>query len=91
VTASRLLPNSRLLSYAGWGHTAFFSAGNFCVDSAVTRYLLTTRVPAAGTVCQPDSSPFEPLSAARRSDAEAGAAFHAGAVPPAVRRALHAD
>jgi pimeloyl-ACP methyl ester carboxylesterase len=90
VTASRLLPNSRLLSYAGWGHTAFFSAGNFCVDSAVTTYLLTTRVPPAGTVCRPEGSPFEPLSAARRSGAEAGAAFHAGAVPPAVRRALHA-
>ena len=40
VAASRLLPNSRLLSYAGWGHAAYL-AGNFCVDSAVTRYLVT--------------------------------------------------
>jgi pimeloyl-ACP methyl ester carboxylesterase len=92
VTASRLLPNSRLLSYAGWGHTAFFSAGNFCVDNYVTRYLLTNQVPAAGTVCRPEGSPFEPLTAVQRSAAEvdAGAAFHAGAIPTTVRRALHA-
>ncbi|MCW2701803.1 MAG: hypothetical protein JWQ45_3338 [Blastococcus sp.] len=91
VTASRLLPNSRLLSYAGWGHTAFFSAGSFCVDNYVTRYLVSNRVPPAGTVCQPDGSPFEPLSVAARSDAAAGPALHAGAIPTAVRRALHAD
>ena len=29
-----LLPNSTLLTYAGWGHTAFGS-GNYCVDSTV--------------------------------------------------------
>jgi hypothetical protein len=64
VAASQLLPGSRLLSYAGWGHTAYFSAGNFCVDSHVTRYLLTGDVPAAGTVCEPEGSPFGPTSAA---------------------------
>jgi pimeloyl-ACP methyl ester carboxylesterase len=62
VKASRLLPNSRLLSYAGWGHTAFFG-GNYCIDAHVTRYLLTQQTPAAGTVCQPTSSPFESLTA----------------------------
>jgi pimeloyl-ACP methyl ester carboxylesterase len=67
VAASRLLPNSRLLSYAGWGHTAFFSAANYCVDSKVTRYLVTTRTPARGTVCQPEGSPFGPTSAALAS------------------------
>jgi pimeloyl-ACP methyl ester carboxylesterase len=62
VKASRLLPNSRLLSYAGWGHTAFFG-GNYCIDSHVTRYLLTKQTPAAGTVCQPTFTPFETMNA----------------------------
>jgi hypothetical protein len=59
VRASHLLPGSRLLSYAGWGHTAYLK-GNFCVDEAVTTYLATTRTPARGTVCQPEGSPFGP-------------------------------
>jgi pimeloyl-ACP methyl ester carboxylesterase len=88
-TASKLLPNSRLLSYAGWGHTAYLNAGNFCVDSLVTRYLLTGRVPPEGTVCQPEGSPFGPESASARDQGAAGVA--AAAVPAAVRRALHAD
>jgi pimeloyl-ACP methyl ester carboxylesterase len=54
VGASRLLPNSRLLSYAGWGHVAFHLQHNACVDQRVTDYLLTARPPAPGTVCQPD-------------------------------------
>jgi pimeloyl-ACP methyl ester carboxylesterase len=89
VTASRLLPNSRLLSYAGWGHAAYFIAGNYCVDSKVTQYLLTGRLPAAGTVCRPEGSPFGPMSAAALRKAQAGAVLHAVAVPEAVRRALH--
>jgi pimeloyl-ACP methyl ester carboxylesterase len=89
VAASELLPNSRLLSYAGWGHTAYIGAGNYCVDTHVTRYLLTGRVPAAGTVCQPEGSPFGPTSAATQRKARAGAALTAGTVPAAVRRALH--
>ena len=88
-TASKLLPNSRLLSYAGWGHTAYLQAGNFCVDSLVTTYLLTSRVPPEGTVCQPEGSPFGPESASARDQAVTG--LTAAAVPEAVRRALHAD
>ncbi len=84
--AARLLPNSRLLTYAGWGHTAFFS-GNFCVDAEVTRYLLTTTVPARGTVCQPAGSPFGRLSARSSASAELTAAI-AGTLPLPVRRAL---
>jgi pimeloyl-ACP methyl ester carboxylesterase len=91
VAASQLLPGSRLLSYAGWGHTAFFSAGNFCVDSHVTRYLVTGDVPAAGTVCEPEGSPFGPTSAATPEDTRARTAVTAAAVPEAVRRALHAQ
>jgi pimeloyl-ACP methyl ester carboxylesterase len=88
-TASKLLPNSRLLSYAGWGHTAYLQAGNFCVDSLVTTYLLTSRVPPEGTVCRPEGSPFGPESASARDQAATG--LTAAAVPAAVRRALHAD
>jgi pimeloyl-ACP methyl ester carboxylesterase len=90
VAASQLLPNSRLLSYAGWGHVAYFAAGNYCVDSHVTQYLLTGQVPAAGTVCQPEGSPFGPMSAATLDRAQAAAGLHAVTVPAAVRRALHA-
>jgi pimeloyl-ACP methyl ester carboxylesterase len=90
VAASQLLPGSRLLSYAGWGHTAYFSAGNFCVDSHVTRYLVTGDVPAAGTVCEPEGSPFGPTEAATPEDTRARTAVNAAAVPEAVRRALHA-
>lgn len=59
VVAARLLPRSRLLTYAGWGHTAFLR-GNRCIDGAVIRYLLRVQLPPAGTVCQPEGSPFAP-------------------------------
>ena len=90
VTLSKLLPNSRLLSYAGWGHAAFLAAGNFCVNSAVVNYLLTTQVPPAGTVCQPEGSPFGPLEAAAAARAAGGGAIQAATLPEAVRRALRA-
>lgn len=61
VGASRLLPDSRLLSYAGWGHVAFHFRHNACVDNAVVEYLVTDRLPAPGTVCQPDP-PFRVAS-----------------------------
>jgi pimeloyl-ACP methyl ester carboxylesterase len=59
LKAARLLPNSKLLSYAGWGHTAYFR-GNFCVDNTVTTYLVKVQPPAKGKVCQPEGSPFGP-------------------------------
>ena len=90
VAAARLLPNSRLLSYAGWGHGAYFIAGNACVDTRVTDYLLTGRVPAAGTVCRPVGSPFEAAPAGAQS-ATAAAALSTVAVPEAVRRAFRAS
>jgi pimeloyl-ACP methyl ester carboxylesterase len=90
VTASTLLPNSRLLTYGGWGHTAYLSAGNFCVDTSVTRYLVSGQLPAAGAVCPPEGSPFGPTSAAPPDSAQAATALRAAAVPTAVRRALHA-
>jgi len=90
VTASRLLPNSRLLSYAGWGHAVSFFQGNYCIDAAVTAYLLTTRPPAPGTICQPEGSPFGPSAAAASADTRAAAAAAIGAALPApVRRAFN--
>src|SRR4051812_27942466 len=84
VAASRLLPRARLLSYAGWGHTAFFS-GNFCIDKAVTTYLVTARPPAKGTVCRPAGSPFGSLAALRTP---ASSSAIAATLPAVVRRAV---
>ncbi len=56
VKAAKLLPNSRLLSSNSWGHTAYGTSA--CVTTAVDRYLLTKRVPAAGKTCVGDSQPF---------------------------------
>jgi pimeloyl-ACP methyl ester carboxylesterase len=92
VTASRLLPNSRLLSYAGWGHVAYFARGNFCIDSAVTHYIVTAEVPAPGAVCQPEGSPFGPAESTARaaSAARASAALARAVLPIEVRRAVRA-
>ena len=87
VTASHLLPNSRLLTYAGWGHAAFFIAFNTCINDNVANYLITGRTPAAGTVCQPEGSPFDQPAAARSV-----ATVATGIVlPAAARQALRAD
>jgi hypothetical protein len=88
VTASRLLPNSRLLSYAGWGHTAFLQQGNFCVDAAVTAYLTTMKLPSAGKVCRPIGSPFGPLQARSTARTAAVAALAGTTLPPVVREAF---
>jgi len=89
VTASHLLPNSRLLSYAGWGHVVSYTRGNDCIDSAVTSYLVSTVLPAAGTVCQPEGSPFDSQVAARSADASAASRAVIGStLPDAVRRAF---
>ncbi|MGZ5417992.1 MAG: alpha/beta hydrolase, partial [Nocardioides sp.] len=61
VASDRLLRNSRLLSYAGWGHTAY--GRNGCVAGYVDAYLLRGKLPPAGTVCPANPNPF-------RTDAE---------------------
>jgi hypothetical protein len=86
VTASRLLPNSRLLTYAGWGHAAYFIAFDTCINDNVTRYLTTGRTPPAGTVCQPDRLPFDPLPSTAAT--ESAATQTAAVLPAAVRQAL---
>ena len=41
-----------LLTYDGWGHGAYW-AGSSCVTGATDTYLLTTKLPPAGTHCAP--------------------------------------
>ncbi len=58
VAVNRQLRNSRLLSYAGWGHTASFSGRSACTDDYVIGYLLEGVLPAPGTVCPAAANPF---------------------------------
>jgi len=58
IASSELLGGSRLLSYAGWGHTAFDRNG--CVTDYVVDYLLDGALPPEGTVCPANANPFVP-------------------------------
>jgi pimeloyl-ACP methyl ester carboxylesterase len=86
VTVDRLLPRSRLLTLAGWGHTSLFASA--CTDAWVSRYLLTTRVPPRGTVCRPDVVPFAQPATAAQARQAAGASAKAELIPPMLRRLL---
>jgi hypothetical protein len=70
VTVDRLLPRSRLLTLAGWGHISLFASA--CVDGHVNTYLLNSRVPPMGTVCAPDVVPFAQPAAATQAARAAG-------------------
>ncbi|MCU7727956.1 alpha/beta hydrolase [Actinoplanes sp. KI2] len=60
VSASKLLPNSRLLSNTNWGHTSYGTSD--CATNAIDNYLLKGTLPAKGTLCQGAYQPFlEPL------------------------------
>jgi pimeloyl-ACP methyl ester carboxylesterase len=74
--ASRLLDGSRLLSYAGWGHTA--AARSDCIAAHVASYLLDGTLPTEGTVCPAPPNPFLPPPA---EDPEARAAAPKPAKP----------
>ena len=63
VASSELLVNSRLLSYAGWGHSAFYVSDNDCVKEYVGQYLLDGSLPEEGTVCPANPNPFLPALA----------------------------
>lgn len=65
VASSRFLKNSRLLAYAGWGHTAY--GRSECVTRHVDAYLLRGKLPAKGTVCPANPNPFVSAFAALRS------------------------
>jgi pimeloyl-ACP methyl ester carboxylesterase len=60
VSASKRLPNSRLLSNTNWGHTSYGTSD--CATNAIDNYLLKVKLPAKGTLCQGAYQPFlEPL------------------------------
>jgi pimeloyl-ACP methyl ester carboxylesterase len=87
-TVAGLLPNSQLLSYAGWGHTVYWGVSS-CVDAAVNAYLIEGVLPAEGTVCQPEIDPFasvEPNPAA--VGAELRRTGRAALLPEATKGAL---
>jgi pimeloyl-ACP methyl ester carboxylesterase len=58
VASSRLLSNSRLLSYAGWGHTTTYTGRSACVSDHVSLYLIDGSLPPTGTVCPAAQNPF---------------------------------
>jgi pimeloyl-ACP methyl ester carboxylesterase len=62
--SDRLLRNSRLLTYAGWGHTAY--GRSECTTAYVDRYLLTGALPRAGTVCPANPNPFTAVADRRQ-------------------------
>ena len=57
VTASKLLPNSRLLSSDSWGHTAYGTSD--CVNAVVDRYLVKRTLPKKNKVCTGDVEPYD--------------------------------
>ena len=63
--SANLLTNSRLLAYAGWGHTAYGRSD--CVTAHVNAYLLAGTLPPAGTVCPANPNPFVQSIALRRA------------------------
>jgi pimeloyl-ACP methyl ester carboxylesterase len=56
VSASKRLPNSRLLSNVNWGHTSYGTSD--CATTAIDNYLLKVTLPAKGKVCQGSYQPF---------------------------------
>ena len=81
VASSKLLGNSRLLSYAGWGHTAFGRSA--CTTGYIAAYLLDGTLPPAGTVCPANPNPFVPeVSAFARSAVSATPAQPMVGLPP---------
>lgn len=53
---SELLPNARLLTLEGYGHTSL--AQSACIDAYVADYLVNTTLPPEGATCQTDVVPF---------------------------------
>jgi pimeloyl-ACP methyl ester carboxylesterase len=86
VTVAGLLPNSRLVTVAGWGHTTPFLS--HAADDVVSRYLLDGTVPPAGTTFAQDFVPFSSPATLVASAAAAGKAMLAPALVPDVVRRL---
>jgi pimeloyl-ACP methyl ester carboxylesterase len=75
--------NSRLLSYAGWGHTAFGRSG--CTTDYITAYLLDGSLPPAGTVCPANPNPFVPRFRPSPRSAVSAALAQSHGGPPTLR------
>lgn len=58
---TRQIQGSRLLTYAGWGHTAYNRSA--CASDYVNKYLLNGALPPVGTVCPANPNPFLPAVA----------------------------
>ncbi|HEX7500346.1 MAG TPA: alpha/beta hydrolase [Polyangia bacterium] len=82
VTTSKLLPNSRLLSYAGWGHCALGRSS--CAVDYTVAYLVDGKLPPEGTVCPANPNPFIPVLTTK-SMARPNPALLIGAPPPWLR------
>ena len=70
--AAGMLPNSRLLTLNGWGHTSLGRSA--CIDRYITGYLVNLTLPPAGTVCQSNQLPFGVPRAVQSSRAAAALA-----------------
>jgi pimeloyl-ACP methyl ester carboxylesterase len=80
VASAELLPNSRLLSYAGWGHTAF--GVNTCTTDHIVSYLVDGTLPPEGTVCAANPNPFIPPPELEDPDPDPIALDVGSAAPP---------
>jgi hypothetical protein len=82
VSTAKLLSRGRLLTVEGSGHTSLFLSS--CADRHINRYLLTGRVPPAGTVCGVDVVPF---AQPQPTTATAEVSAHAYLLPPPLTQA----
>jgi TAP-like protein len=57
LTMIKELARSRLLTLAGYGHSALINP-SACVNSYEAAYFLTGALPPAGRVCHQDRQPF---------------------------------
>jgi pimeloyl-ACP methyl ester carboxylesterase len=86
VSAAEILPNARLLTLDGSGHTSLFQSG--CIDDYVSTYLLTGEVPPRGAVCPVDVVPFSQPPRASRSIAKESVSATPFLLPPALASRL---
>jgi hypothetical protein len=70
LSSAALLPDSRLLTYAGWGHRALGVTP--CVTDHVIAYLLYGTLAPEGTVCAAAPNPFVAIQQ-KKARAAAGA------------------
>lgn len=57
---TRLLGKARLVRVHAFGHT-ILGGRSKCADRIASEYLVNLRLPAEGTVCEPEHQPFEPI------------------------------